>query len=172
MSGDVSTPAQDQTPESSDASVTPETAAAAPEPAVETTGADLDPADRMQQVDQQFQTLKSEHETLQAQYMRITADFDNFASVRAAITMTSVSNWLFNLSEILPVVDNFERARRQLNPESEARLCIAAIRGFTSNSWMFLSSKVLLGWTWLVKFLIPTCMRLFCVRRAVSTPKT
>lgn len=120
MSGDVSTPAQDQTPESSDASVTPETAATAPEPAVETTGADLDPADRMQQVDQQFQTLKSEHETLQAQYMRIAADFDNFRK-RQSRDHDDIRQQLVcsTLSEILPVVDNFERARQQLNPESE-----------------------------------------------------
>ena len=120
MSGDASTPAQDQTPESSDASVTPETAATAPEPAVETTGADLDPADRMQQVDQQLQTLKSEHETLQAQYMRIAADFDNFRK-RQSRDQDDIRQQLVcsTLSEILPVVDNFERARQQLNPESE-----------------------------------------------------
>ena len=120
MSGDVSTPAQDQTPESSDASVTPETAATAPEPAPETTGADLDPADRMQQVDQQLQTLKSEHETLQAQYMRIAADFDNFRK-RQSRDHDDIRQQLVcsTLSEILPVVDNFERARQQLNPESE-----------------------------------------------------
>jgi len=120
MSGDASTPAQDQTPESSDASVTPETAATAPEPAVETTGTDLDPADRMQQVDQQLQTLKSEHETLQAQYMRIAADFDNFRK-RQSRDHDDIRQQLVcsTLSEILPVVDNFERARQQLNPESE-----------------------------------------------------
>ena len=120
MSGDASTPAQDQTPESSDASVTPETAATAPEPAVETTGTDLDPADRMQQVDQQLQTLKSEHETLQAQYMRIAADFDNFRK-RQSRDQDDIRQQLVcsTLSEILPVVDNFERARQQLNPESE-----------------------------------------------------
>ena len=120
MSGDASTPAQDQTPESSDASVTPETAATAPEPAVETTGTDLDPEDRMQQVDQQLQTLKSEHETLQAQYMRIAADFDNFRK-RQSRDHDDIRQQLVcsTLSEILPVVDNFERARQQLNPESE-----------------------------------------------------
>ena len=120
MSGDASTPAQDQTPESSDASVTPETAATAPEPAVETTGTDLDPEDRMQQVDQQLQTLKSEHETLQAQYMRIAADFDNFRK-RQSRDQDDIRQQLVcsTLSEILPVVDNFERARQQLNPESE-----------------------------------------------------
>ena len=52
--------------------------------------------------------------------MRIAADFDNFRKrqsrdqddLKIQLTCTT-------LSEILPVVDNFERARQQLNPEGE-----------------------------------------------------
>ena len=52
--------------------------------------------------------------------MRIAADFDNFRKrqsrdkedQRLHITCTT-------LTEILPVVDNFDRARQQLNPQSE-----------------------------------------------------
>ena len=64
--------------------------------------------------------LEKEHETLNSQYMRIAADFDNFRKrqsrdqddLKIQLTCTT-------LSEILPVVDNFERARQQLTPESE-----------------------------------------------------
>tara|TARA_Y100001968_G_scaffold304691_1_gene319919 strand:- start:2969 stop:3730 length:762 start_codon:yes stop_codon:yes gene_type:complete len=67
-----------------------------------------------------LQQLEKEHETLRSQYMRIAADFDNFRKrqsrdqddLRVQLICTT-------LSEILPVVDNFERARQQLNPEGE-----------------------------------------------------
>ena len=122
MSGDASTPAQDQAPLASDASVTPEIVEEAPAPdaEIETSGSDTDPADRMQQLEQQLEALKAEHETLQAQYMRIAADFDNFRK-RQSRDQDDVRQQLVcsTLSEILPVVDNFERARQQLNPEGE-----------------------------------------------------
>merc|ERR1712159_455273 len=66
------------------------------------------------------QQLKKEYETLNSQYMRIAADFDNFRKRQTRdqddlkIQLTCST-----LSEILPVVDNFERARQQLNPEGE-----------------------------------------------------
>ena len=67
-----------------------------------------------------IQQLEKEHETLNSQYMRIAADFDNFRKrqtrdqddLKIQLTCTT-------LSEILPIVDNFERARQQLNPEGE-----------------------------------------------------
>tara|TARA_Y100001968_G_scaffold227041_1_gene209775 strand:+ start:243 stop:1028 length:786 start_codon:yes stop_codon:yes gene_type:complete len=67
-----------------------------------------------------LQQLEKEHETLKSQYMRIAADFDNFRKrqtrdqddLKIQLTCTT-------LSEILPIVDNFERARQQLNPEGE-----------------------------------------------------
>jgi len=67
-----------------------------------------------------LQQLEKEHETLNSQYTRIAADFDNFRKrqtrdqddLKIQLTCTT-------LSEILPIVDNFERARQQLNPEGE-----------------------------------------------------
>ena len=64
--------------------------------------------------------LKAEHEGLNGQYMRLAADFDNFRKrqsrdsedLRLQITCST-------LGEILPVVDNFDRARQQLNPQHE-----------------------------------------------------
>ena len=64
--------------------------------------------------------LRAEHEGLNCQYMRLAADFDNFRKrqsrdsedLRLQITCST-------LGEILPVVDNFDRARQQLNPQHE-----------------------------------------------------
>ncbi|MFO7629864.1 MAG: nucleotide exchange factor GrpE [Prochlorococcaceae cyanobacterium] len=78
------------------------------------------PGDRIQELEQQLQSLQAEHESLRGQYMRIAADFDNFRKrqsrdqedLKLQIACTT-------LSEILPVVDNFDRARQQLNPQHE-----------------------------------------------------
>ena len=118
MSGDASTPAQDQTVETVEASTAPEVEASTAE--VPAGGSATDPADRLQQLEQELNTLKQEHETLQSQYMRIAADFDNFRK-RQSRDQDDIRQQLIcsTLSEILPVVDNFERARQQLNPEGE-----------------------------------------------------
>jgi molecular chaperone GrpE len=79
-----------------------------------------EPAERLSQLEAELTALRSENESLRGQYMRIAADFDNFRKrqsrdkedQRLHITCTT-------LTEILPVVDNFDRARQQLNPQSE-----------------------------------------------------
>jgi molecular chaperone GrpE len=124
MSGDASTPAQDQNVESNDISATPDVDAGTPiDPVVEEAPAmdtESDPANRLQQLEQELNSLKQEHETVQAQYMRIAADFDNFRK-RQVRDQDDLRQQLVcsTLTEILPVVDNFERARQQLNPEGE-----------------------------------------------------
>lgn len=108
MSGDASTSAQDQNVEPNDVEETP------------TMDSEIDPANRLQQLEQELSSLKQEHETVQSQYMRIAADFDNFRK-RQARDNDDLRQQLVcsTLTEILPVVDNFERARQQLNPEGE-----------------------------------------------------
>ena len=124
MSGDASTPAQDQNVESNDVSATPDVDAGTPiDPVVEETPSldtEIDPANRLQQLEQELNSLKQEHEAVQSQYMRIAADFDNFRK-RQARDQDDLRQQLVcsTLTEILPVVDNFERARQQLNPEGE-----------------------------------------------------
>ena len=124
MSGDASTPAQDQNVESNDVSATPDVDAGTPiNPVVEEASAmdtEIDPANRLQQLEQELNSLKQEHETVQAQYVRIAADFDNFRK-RQVRDQDDLRQQLVcsTLTEILPVVDNFERARQQLNPEGE-----------------------------------------------------
>jgi len=70
--------------------------------------------------DDELERLRGEHETLRGQYVRMAADFDNFrkrqqrdaADQRLQITCSAIS-------AILPVVDNFERARQQLDPQGD-----------------------------------------------------
>jgi len=79
-----------------------------------------DPTSQIADNEARLQQLETEHATLKSQYMRIAADFDNFRKrqtrdqddLKIQLTCTT-------LSEILPVVDNFERARQQLKPEGE-----------------------------------------------------
>ena len=92
-----------------------ESSAASEAPAVAS-----DPAERVRQLEAELSSLQAEHETVRGQYMRIAADFDNFRKrqsrdqddLRVQIACST-------LSEILPVVDNFERARQQLDPQHE-----------------------------------------------------
>ena len=124
MSGDASTSAQDQNVEPNDVPATPDVDAGTPiDPVVEEAPAmdtEIDPANRLQQLEQELNSLKQEHETVQAQYVRIAADFDNFRK-RQVRDQDDLRQQLVcsTLTEILPVVDNFERARQQLNPEGE-----------------------------------------------------
>jgi molecular chaperone GrpE len=76
--------------------------------------------ERVRELEGALEALRSEHESLRSQYMRIAADFDNFRKRQSRdyeemkLTITCST-----LSEILPVVDNFDRARQQLTPQSE-----------------------------------------------------
>ena len=70
--------------------------------------------------DARLEQLEKEHETLKSQYLRISADFDNFRK-RQSRDQDDLKVQLVSkaLTAILPIVDNFERARQQLKPESE-----------------------------------------------------
>ena len=70
--------------------------------------------------DARLEQLEKEHETLKSQYVRIAADFDNFRK-RQSRDQDDLKVQLVSkaLTSILPIVDNFERARQQLKPESE-----------------------------------------------------
>lgn len=90
------------------------------DPGPQVSPSEAEPLDRLGQLEAELASLRSENESLRGQYMRIAADFDNFRKrqsrdkedQRLHITCTT-------LTEILPVVDNFDRARQQLNPQSE-----------------------------------------------------
>ena len=126
MSGDASIPANDSASDVPEAqqdlttSVDDEPATTAPDQGAESVSSPQTNEARLEQLEREHGTLRDEHETLRGQYVRIAADFDNFRKrqsrdqddLKLQITCST-------LTEILPVVDNFERARQQLDPQGE-----------------------------------------------------
>ncbi|MEB3276885.1 MAG: nucleotide exchange factor GrpE [Cyanobacteriota bacterium] len=79
-----------------------------------------DPAARVLQLEQQLAALREQHDNLNGQYMRLAADFDNYRKRQSRdLEDQRLQITCSTLSEILPVVDNFDRARQQLNPQHE-----------------------------------------------------
>ena len=74
---------------------------------------------------QQIETLKIQLEERSSQYMRIAADFENYrkrtAKEKEELYLQVKRN---TITELLPVVDNFERARAHLKPQSEGEITI------------------------------------------------
>jgi len=68
----------------------------------------------------EVEALRAQLEERASQYMRIAADFDNFRKrsqkEKEDLEQQAKRN---TLSELLPVIDSFERARSQLKPQSE-----------------------------------------------------
>ena len=134
MTGEVPTPSQEPAEKGVEAS--PVCDLEASQSTISNSSKDLDDSDannasqgsnpplnneaRLEQLEKEHNALREEHETLRSQYMRIAADFDNFRKrqtrdqedLRLQLTCKT-------LSEILPIVDNFERARQQLDPQGE-----------------------------------------------------
>ncbi|MTJ31564.1 nucleotide exchange factor GrpE [Aphanizomenon sp. UHCC 0183] len=74
---------------------------------------------------QQIETLKAQLEDRSTQYMRIAADFENYrkrtAKEKEEIDLQVKRN---TITELLPVVDNFERARAHLKPQGDGEMTI------------------------------------------------
>jgi molecular chaperone GrpE len=91
-----------------------------PEPELDSAPEPEAPAQRVTQLEAELATLRVEHDNLNGQYVRLAADFDNFRKRQSRDNDDQRQQIICNtLSEILPVVDNFERARQQLNPQHE-----------------------------------------------------
>nr|WP_289623815.1 nucleotide exchange factor GrpE [Desertifilum tharense] len=75
--------------------------------------------------DAEVETLKAQLKDLNNQSIRIAADFDNFRK-RTQKEKEEFEQQVkcSTLKELLPVVDNFERARSQIKPQSEAEMSI------------------------------------------------
>lgn len=75
--------------------------------------------------EQQIESLKNQVEERTSQYLRIVADFDNFRKrsqkEKEELDLQTKGN---TIVELLPVVDNFERARSQLKPQTDAEMSI------------------------------------------------
>ncbi|MDB9534804.1 nucleotide exchange factor GrpE [Dolichospermum planctonicum CS-1226] len=73
----------------------------------------------------QIESLKVQLEERNTQYMRIAADFENYrkrtSKEKEEIDLQVKRN---TITELLPVVDNFERARSHLKPQSEGEMTI------------------------------------------------
>jgi molecular chaperone GrpE len=81
--------------------------------------------DRISQLTSQLQEQNEQYEAVKGQYVRLAADFENFRKrtlkekedLEVQIKCTT-------LGELLTVVDNFERAREQLKPQTDAEMTI------------------------------------------------
>jgi molecular chaperone GrpE len=72
---------------------------------------------------QQIESLKTQLEERSTQYMRIAADFENYrkrtSKEKEELEVQMKRNTIL---ELLPVVDNFERARSHLKPQSDGEM--------------------------------------------------
>ncbi|MBE9192957.1 nucleotide exchange factor GrpE [Gloeocapsopsis crepidinum LEGE 06123] len=73
----------------------------------------------------QVESLKSQLEERTSQYIRIGADFENFRK-RTQKEKEEIEQKIKRdtITELLPVVDNFERARSQIKPQTDAEMTI------------------------------------------------
>ncbi|MBM0740441.1 nucleotide exchange factor GrpE [Phormidium sp. CLA17] len=99
---------------------------------VTTTGAAFDEAlkdaeslSKLGALQGEVQALKSQLEDRTGQYMRIAADFDNYRK-RTQREKEEFEQQIkcSTIIEMLPVVDNFERARSQIKPQTEQETTI------------------------------------------------
>lgn len=77
------------------------------------------------EITQQLESLKTQLDERNTQYMRIAADFENYrkrtAKEKEELDLQAKRN---TITELLPVVDNFERARSHLKPQNEGEMTI------------------------------------------------
>jgi molecular chaperone GrpE len=77
------------------------------------------------QMSQQIESLKAQLEERSSQYMRIAADFENYRKrtikEKEDLEVQAKRN---AITELLPVVDNFERARSQIKPQNDGEMAI------------------------------------------------
>jgi molecular chaperone GrpE len=102
---------------------TPETAATTPPPQPTPEPATKSPD--MQSLTAQLVEISNQRDAFQSQYLRIAADFDNFRKRNSKEKEeTEIRTKQTTISELLSVVDNFERARTQIKPQNEGEMAI------------------------------------------------
>lgn len=94
------------------------------EPEVQPVEAEVD-SRAIAELTQQVESLKAQVEERTGQYMRIAADFDNFRK-RTQKEKEDLEQQVkcSTIVELLPVVDNFERARSQIKPQTDQEMNI------------------------------------------------
>ncbi|XP_015885577.3 uncharacterized protein LOC107420985 [Ziziphus jujuba] len=81
----------------------------------------------MHELDQKLSTLTADITSGKEKYIRLQADFDNFRKRSEKERLTVRTNAQGEVIEsLLPMVDNFERAKQQIKPETEKEIKIDA----------------------------------------------
>ena len=74
---------------------------------------------------EQIEALKAQLDDRSTQYMRIAADFENYRKRTLKEKEDSEIQVKRNtITELLPIVDNFERARAQIKPQNDGEMAI------------------------------------------------
>jgi molecular chaperone GrpE len=96
-----------------------------PAASVDTPGTEQADQSEVASLKAQIAELTEQRETAQNQYIRIAADFDNFRK-RSAKEKEDLELRVkcTTISDLLVVVDNFERARTQIKPQNDGELAI------------------------------------------------
>jgi molecular chaperone GrpE len=77
------------------------------------------------ELNQSIESLKAQLEDRSSQYTRLAADFENFRKrTQKEKEEQEQQVKCSTVKELLPVVDNFERARAQLKPQTDAEMVI------------------------------------------------
>ena len=77
------------------------------------------------ELNQSIEALKAQLEDRTGQYMRLAADFENFRKrTQKDKEREEQETKSSTLKELLPVVDNFERARAQIKPQTDSEMNI------------------------------------------------
>ncbi|MDZ7960532.1 MAG: nucleotide exchange factor GrpE [Aulosira sp. DedQUE10] len=115
---EVTEPVAAQTNVSGDTPITPENGVSAAERTEEQTAA-------LAGLTQQIESLKVQLEERNTQYLRIAADFENYRKRNQKEKEDLEAQVKRNtITELLPVVDNFERARSHLKPQTDTEMTI------------------------------------------------
>ncbi|MDZ8054991.1 MAG: nucleotide exchange factor GrpE [Aulosira sp. ZfuVER01] len=115
---EVSEPVTAQNNVSEDTTITPENGVAAAERTEQGTAA-------LAELTQQIESLKGQLEERSTQYLRIAADFENYRKRNQKEKEDLEAQVKRNtITELLPVVDNFERARSHLKPQTDSEMTI------------------------------------------------
>lgn len=87
--------------------------------------AEVDRGGAAAELETQIASLKAQLDDRTSQYMRIAADFENYRRRTSKEREDREVQIKCNtIAELLPVIDNFERARSQIKPQTEAEMTI------------------------------------------------
>jgi molecular chaperone GrpE len=116
------------TPDAPELDPTPEAVAGLDEPVSDDTdyeAAFMELRSTFAAKEREMEGLKAQLEDRSAQYMRIAADFENFRR-RTQKEKEELEQQIkcSTINEILPVVDNFERARSHIKPQTDGEMNI------------------------------------------------